>query len=121
MVPALRIDHLDGTRIRGVVRFGPEHHGSRNAAHGGAIAAVLDEVLGLVSVQGEYERSRTAYLRVDYRSLTPLETELRFDGWLDAREGRKYFVGGELRDGQVLLAQASALYVALHPWQERDR
>jgi acyl-coenzyme A thioesterase PaaI-like protein len=121
MVPAFRIDHLDTSRVRGLVRFGTEHHGSRQAVHGGAIATILDEVLGRLSVQGEHRRSRTASLRIDYRALTPLGIELQFDGWLDGREGRKYFVAGELRDGAIVLARASALYVGLLPWQEQHR
>lgn len=120
LVPSFRIDDLDTSHVRGVVRFGPEHHGSRNAVHGGAIATILDEVLGRISVQGEHDRSRTAYLKIDYRALTPLDAELQFVGWLDAREGRKYFIAGELRDGETVLAQASALYVGLRPWQEQD-
>lgn len=121
LVPAFRIDELSASRVRGVVRFDGEHQGNRKAVHGGAIATILDEVLGRIAVQGDHDRSRTAYLRVDYRVITPLGKNLGFEGWLDAREGRKYFVAGELRDEDTVFAQVSALYVGLRPWQEQDR
>jgi len=38
-------------------------------------------------------------------------------GWLDRREGRKYFVRGELRHGEVVCAEAEGPFVALKPEQ----
>ena len=38
-------------------------------------------------------------------------------GWLDRQEGRKYFVRGELRHGDVVCADAEGLFVALKPGQ----
>ena len=63
------------------------------------------------------QRLRTAYLKTDFRALTPLNTRLEVRGWLERQEGRKYFVRGELRHGDVVCADAEGLFVALKPEQ----
>jgi acyl-coenzyme A thioesterase PaaI-like protein len=115
------IDHLDDRTVHGRVTFSEFFYGSRRAVHGAATAAIFDEALGRVSLEGGRERTRTAYLKVDYRSIAPLNTELTFRGWTDRHEGRKLFLAGELRSGDTLIAEAQALYITLHPWQETDQ
>ena len=39
-----------------------------------------------------------AFLHVDYRKVTPIDTELTARGWIRETEGRKAFVNAELRD-----------------------
>ena len=62
--------------------------------------------------------SRTAFLHVDYRNVTPIDTELTVRGWLREAEGRKAFVNAEMRrpDG-TLCAEAHGLMVRLLPGQ----
>ena len=69
----------------------------------------------------------TGRLTVHYRSPTPLETELRFVGWLERVDGRKIFTKGELWAGDRLCAEAEGLFISIQPGQfadlkaERDR
>lgn len=79
---------------------------------------LFDTVLGLTGVllTGS-RRQRTAYLKIDYRHIVPIEKELQIDAGIDRDEGRKIFVSGRLRDGDTLLAEAEALFVRLKPGQ----
>jgi acyl-CoA thioesterase FadM len=67
-------------------------------------------------VAGTAAASRTASLTVDYRSLTPIGTELVVEGWVDRVDGRKIFVSGRLLDGDRVCAEAHGLFVAVDDW-----
>jgi len=62
--------------------------------------------------------SRTAFLHVDYREVTPIDTPLTARGWVRETEGRKAFVNAELHDlADNLLAEANGLMIRLLPGQ----
>ncbi|MBY8858649.1 PaaI family thioesterase [Nocardia sp. CA2R105] len=109
------VDGLDAESVRGRVTFADFYHGSLGVVHGGATALLFDHVLGLVSLGGGRDETRTAYLHVDYRAMAPLGEELTFSGGIDRVDGRKVFLAGELCRGDVVVAQAQALFVTLHP------
>ncbi len=111
---------LNGTdgRIHGWARFARFRLGRNGAVHGGALGMLFDTVLGLTSsvlTGGPYQR--TAYLKIDYRHIVPIEKELQFDAGIDRVDGRKIFVSGRLSDGDTLLTEADALFVRLKPGQ----
>ena len=117
---------LEGDRILGTVTFGAAYEGPPGCVHGGYIAAAFDEVLGSTqSLSGS--PGMTGRLTVHYRSPTPLETELRFEAWLENVSGRKILTRGELRAGDVLCAEAEGLFISMDLSkfaslrQERDR
>jgi hypothetical protein len=68
-------------------------------------------VLGVLSVMGGRSPARNASLRVDYRKGTPAGRELQVRGRVADVVGRKITVVGELRDGDVVLAEAEGLYL----------
>ncbi|GAA3226711.1 PaaI family thioesterase [Actinocorallia longicatena] len=115
MSPRLEIVETGPDGSRGTVRFGRYHLGRNGAAHGGSIPLVFDEILGQVARVNGRSLARTAYLRVDYRSITPIDRDLEISARLVSVTGRKYVVAGELRDGPVLCAEAEALFVELRP------
>lgn len=118
MSPALVVERQEPGDFRGHVTFGRYFLGVNGAVHGGTLPLMFDEVLGRAAgtaIPGE--RLRTAYLKTDFRSLTPLDTRLEVRGWLERQEGRKFFVRGELRHGDVVCADAEGLFVALKPGQ----
>jgi acyl-coenzyme A thioesterase PaaI-like protein len=105
-------------RIHGWARFARFHLGRNGAVHGGALGMLFDTVLGLTSsvlTGGPYQR--TAYLKIDYRNIVPIEKELQIDAGVDRVDGRKIFVSGRLSDGDTLLTEADALFVRLKPGQ----
>ncbi len=105
-------------RIHGWARFARFHLGRNGAVHGGALGLLFDTVLGLTSAVltgGPYQR--TAYLKINYRNIVPIEKELQIDAGVDRVDGRKIFVSGRLSDGDTLLTEADALFVRLKPGQ----
>lgn len=118
MSPALVVDSQAPGDFRGHVTFGRYFLGVNGAVHGGTLPLMFDEVLGRAAATAiPDQRLRTAYLKTDFRALTPLNTRLEVRGWLERQEGRKYFVRGELRHGDVVCADAEGLFVALKPEQ----
>ncbi|OBF10133.1 thioesterase [Mycobacterium sp. ACS4054] len=108
----------DDGRVHGWARFARFHLGRNGAVHGGSLGMLFDTVLGLTAVllTGS-RRQRTAYLKIDYRNVVPIEKELQFDAGVDRVDGRKIFVSGRLTDGDTLLTEADALFVRLKPGQ----
>ncbi len=117
LVPVVHLDEQDEQHAAGRVTFGRFYLGRNGAAHGGAIPLVFDDVLGRLSGAGGRPPSRTAYLHVNYRSITPVGRELQVTARFDREEGRKRFLSGELRDGGTLCADVEGLFVALRPGQ----
>jgi acyl-coenzyme A thioesterase PaaI-like protein len=117
MAPAFVVTGGDEQTVRGGVTFGRYFLGGGGAVHGGAIPLLFDEVLGRLANSGQRPRSRTAYLRVDFRSITPVGVELAVSAWFVSEEGRKRLLRGELRHGETLCAEAEGLFVALRPGQ----
>jgi hypothetical protein len=117
LVPAFHVDRADDDTVGGRVSFSRFYLGGGGAAHGGAIPLVFDEVLGRLANAGGRIRSRTAYLHVNYRAITPLDEELTLEARFDSEEGRKRFLSAELRKGDVVLADAEGLFVALRQGQ----
>ena len=105
-------------RMQGWARFGRFHLGRNGAAHGGSLGMLFDSVLGLTAaVLTGSRRQRTAYLKINYRNIVPIDKELQFDAGIDQVDGRKIFVSGRLTDGDTLLSEADALFVKLKPGQ----
>jgi len=117
MTPRLVLDHVDTRSASGTVRFGPYYLGGNGAVHGGAIPLMFDEILGRLSNTGGRAVGRTAYLKTDYRSITPIGADLQVRAWFVSEEGRKRLLRADLRHGGVLCAEAEGLFVALRPGQ----
>jgi acyl-coenzyme A thioesterase PaaI-like protein len=112
------VDEWTTERVRGRVVFTRFHLGGNGAAHGGTIPLLFDEVLGRLANSGERRVARTAFLTVNYRSITRLGLEHRLEADLDRVEGRKRRLRGKLiaPDGTVT-ADAEGLFVELRPGQ----
>ncbi len=101
--------------------FTRSHVGGNNAVHGGMIPLFYDWLFGMVvSVSSEAGRSptRTAYLHVDYRNITPIDEPLAAHGRITDIDGRKIFISATMTavDG-TLLTEANGLMVRLLPHQ----
>jgi acyl-coenzyme A thioesterase PaaI-like protein len=117
LVPVFEVEEADDKYVRGRVRFGRHYLGGNGAVHGGAIPLLFDEILGRHANAGGRPISRTAYLHVDYRSITPIGKDLRAEAWFYREEGRKRFLKGTIHDGDILCAEAEGLFVQLRPGQ----
>jgi acyl-coenzyme A thioesterase PaaI-like protein len=93
--------------------FGPDTAGPPGHAHGGSIAAVFDEVLGLAAWAAGYPIV-VGNLNVSFRHLLPLKTVVQLDSQIISAQGRKVLVKGRLTDGgDTLYAEAECLCITL--------
>jgi acyl-coenzyme A thioesterase PaaI-like protein len=98
------------------VTLGPAFEGAPGRAHGGVVAALFDEVMGLaLSATGSL--AFTGRLAVTYRAPTPLGVVLRARAWSSHRSGRKLTISAELHSGPTLLAEAEGLFIAVEAEQ----
>ena len=74
---------------------GPEHEGGPDVAHGGWTAGAFDEVLGHVPLLTG-ELAVTGQLSVTYVKPVPVGRPLHARAWTVRREGRRWYVAGEL-------------------------
>jgi len=116
MAPVVDIEEHTEFSARGHVTFGRFYLGGNGAVHGGAIPLAFDELMGRLA-NTERPPSRTAFLHVNYRSITPIETRLSIEARFDSESGRKRFLSGRIRDGDTVCAEAEGLFVALRPGQ----
>lgn len=118
LVPPYDVRIADDASVAGTVTFGDFHRGENGAAHGGAVSTFFDEVCGTLANAVAGRPARTAYLHVDYRSVTLVGVEHAFAARVDRVEGRKHEVTGTLHAGDRLVAEARALFVTLRPGQQ---
>ncbi|XP_058016140.1 acyl-coenzyme A thioesterase THEM4-like [Ahaetulla prasina] len=103
-------------KVAGVFQIGPYLEGPSGFAHGGAIATILDSMIG-GSVIYVSSRVVTANLNINYKSPVALGSVVLVDTRVDKIEGRKIFASGEIRstDGQTLHAEATGLFIEMQP------
>jgi len=118
LMPPWDIRRFDAEEVEAGVRFSRYHVGGNNAVHGGVVAMMFDVMCGMLLHALGRPISRTAFLHVDYRNITPIDVPLTLRGRAPKVEGRKTFVNAELiaPDG-TLLAEANGLMVRLLPGQ----
>jgi acyl-coenzyme A thioesterase PaaI-like protein len=117
MAPAVEITEFSDSHARGQVSFGRFYLGGNGAVHGGAIPLAFDELMGRLANTGGRSPSRTPYLHVNCRNVTPIQTPLAIEARFEAEEGRKRTLTGVIRDGDTVCAEAEGLFVALRPGQ----
>jgi acyl-coenzyme A thioesterase PaaI-like protein len=97
--------------VEGRVMLGLQHEGGPGIAHGGIVAAVLDDLFGFLLYRLGFAMV-TARLELDYRRPVALDVEYTGVARIDSREGRKVWCTGELLDGDgAVLAQARGLFL----------
>ncbi len=109
--------HLDETGRRFVARFrlprrftGPPAH-----AHGGVIAAILDEAMGKINKLRSVV-AMTKEMRVEYVKPVPLHRSLIAEAWEISVHGRQHVNAAEIRNehGEVL-ARSTGTFIVIDP------
>jgi acyl-coenzyme A thioesterase PaaI-like protein len=105
----------DGTReVRGRATLGYQYEGPPTCVHGGVIAELFDEILGLANlVVGE--GAMTGTLTVRYRRPTPLLSPLELVARHTGRERRKVFTWGGIYYEGELTAEAEGIFIHVGP------
>lgn len=99
-------------RLRARVWFGPETEGPPGHAHGGSMAAVFDEVLGLAGWTAGYAVV-VGNLNVSFRNMLPLEQVVTVESEIVSAEGRKVLVRGRICHEETVFAEAEALCITI--------
>ena len=97
-------------RYAAEVTFGAHHQGGPGIAHGGIVAAALDEACGLLATWHRFP-TVTARFAVRYRRPAAINRALGVSARVVAERGRRIEIAAELRDGDELLAQADGAFL----------
>lgn len=118
LMPPYQVSKFDAEAVELTVTFSRYHVGGNYAVHGGVLPLMFDSMFGMVIHATGRPISRTGFLHVDYRKVTPIDTPLAMRGWVREAQGRKAFVSAEMRDPDGnLLAEANGLMIRLLPGQ----
>jgi acyl-coenzyme A thioesterase PaaI-like protein len=109
LAPPIRCE-LDGETVVGRGVMGAAYEGPPGCVHGGIIAGLFDEILGVANIASG-AGAMTGTLTIVYRSPTPLYTELRLEGRTLAIDGRKVRTAGTLHAGDRLCAEADGVFI----------
>ncbi len=96
------------------VTLGPAFEGAPGRAHGGVVAALFDETMGLV-LSIASTPAFTGRLAVTYRAPTPLGEPLEVRARLAGRTGRKMTITAALTGAGRVLAEAEGLFITVDP------
>ncbi|MFI6322143.1 PaaI family thioesterase [Nonomuraea sp. NPDC050556] len=103
----------DGVTVEAEFTVGEAHQGAPGLAHGGVLAAAMDEVIGM-SIWLFRKPYVTGRLETDYLMPVPVGTTLHLRAWCNGISGRKAYLEAEGRlgapDGPVAV-RAAALFI----------
>jgi acyl-coenzyme A thioesterase PaaI-like protein len=106
----------DGT-VSGRFFVKQDHQGPPGAAHGGVVAAALDEAMSLaLHAEGTY--ALTGRLEIDLRAPAPVGAFVRLEAAIKRREQDKIWIEASAHgddDNEHLLAQAKGVFVKTDP------
>lgn len=113
----LRLRFYDNGEDQVVAQFSLNsmHAGYPGIAHGGVVAAVLDEVAGRTVMIGNPNCFFvTAHMDVRYRHPVPVETPLEAVGWMRKHRASRTLAEAKIySDTREVLAEATILYTSL--------
>jgi acyl-coenzyme A thioesterase PaaI-like protein len=101
---------LEDNQAFGTVRCGYAYEGPPGYIHGGFIAAIFDQFLGMAQLVGK-NPGMTGTLTVRYHRPTPLNTDLDLRARVHDNIGRKTLVNGEMFAAGALTASCECLFV----------
>lgn len=110
-----RVLSAEPGRLTAEVAFRVHHEGGVGRTHGGVIASALDEVLGQLAQQEFGGDCMTAQLNTRFRAPGATGDVCVAEGVVRRREGRKIWMTGVLRRGDVELATAEGLWLEARP------
>lgn len=94
---------------------GAQMEGPRGYAHGGALAALVDEAMGAAGWLAGY-RCLTVHLETDFRRPVALGTAIRVRAWVERSEARKVMARGEiLLPDETVAVEGSGIFALAPP------
>jgi acyl-coenzyme A thioesterase PaaI-like protein len=109
------VEGENGAReVRGRVTFGYAYEGPPTCVHGGVIAELFDELLGMSNIMAG-QGAMTGTLKIRYRRPTPLLAPLQLAARHTGKEGRKVFAWGGIYFQGELTAEAEGVFIEVPP------
>ena len=112
--------HIEPERAWSEVRLADRFEGWDGVAHGGVLAALMDEVMGW-SLADSDNWGVTARLNVDYHRPVEIGTALRVEGWVTRSRRRVIDTAARIvgQETGIEYATATATYVAVDEQRKR--
>jgi acyl-coenzyme A thioesterase PaaI-like protein len=104
----------------GRVTLTDAHGGPPGRAHGGVVATLLDETLGRAAILAG-ATGLTAGLDIRFRAPTPIGVPLTVTARWTRTDGRRQVAAGEVRHGEVVTAEGTAVLVTPRATSDRGR
>ena len=102
----------DGEGVAGEVTFRAQHEGAPGFAHGGAVATVLDDALGMLLMRLG-RPAVTRRLEVDYERPCFIDRRYDVEASIERIDGRKLWMVASLSEDGERVAAARALFLGV--------
>ncbi len=97
-------------RFFGKVYFGVATQGPPGHAHGGSMAAVLDEAMGFAAwLAGQTVVA--AKIIVEYIEMLPVNSVVTVEAWVESIDGRKVVTKGKIYSGDLVYSTSEGLFI----------
>lgn len=120
LAPPMRVWVDDDDVAHGSVNLDAAYEGPPGCVHGGIIASLFDEILGVANITAQVG-AMTGTLTVRYRNPTPLRTDLTLRAAVREIEGRKVHTAGTIHAGDVLTAECEGIFIMIDHERWRGR
>jgi acyl-coenzyme A thioesterase PaaI-like protein len=114
LAPPMPIRVLADKSVVSEITMRPIHEGPPGALHGGWVASLLDQLLGMANAAAGVG-GMTAELTIRYRKGTPLNVPLTISARTDSVDGRKVYASGEIVADGVVTAEATGVFIQPSP------
>lgn len=104
--------------VYGRCTLGPAYEGPPGYAHGGVVASIFDQLLGLANVVVN-NPGMTGTITIRYHEPTPLRVPLEFFCKTVRVDGRKSFAEGTCRANGTVTAEAEGIFIGIDENQAR--
>jgi len=104
----------DGKRVRGRFFVKQDHQGPPGVAHGGIVAAALDEAMALL-VHDEEIRALTERLEIVLEKPAPVGAFLELEATIVERERKRLLLRAEAKSEGERVARAMGVFVVVPP------
>lgn len=109
------VPRYEGNRVVADLTFDKRFEGGPGLVHGGASAALMDDLIGFVMIAHQ-NPGVTANLSVNYLRPIPLGEKLTAEAWMTKIHGRKMYAEAVLRDGNnVHYLETTGLFLSVGP------
>lgn len=106
------VSYRKGDEVAGQMNIGRLGAGAPGRAHGGLIAAALDDLMGHVLVL-QATPAYTVKLDTEYLAASPIDEVIEVRAWLESRERRRLVIKAEARAGGNVTVRAEGLFISV--------